>query len=212
MPRKYVCLVLLTLTSLMASCNLLTPLVFVGQHTKTIAAEFDKLPGSRVAILVWTDPSTLFDYPHARLELASYVANKLQAEMNGRELSTEVIDPRDVEDFLQKNVHAQVDPYAVGKAFDTDYVVFLEIIRFQMRDRDHPQFLHGQVHASVTVHDVRADPDELRHYPLTQVICEYPDGGPVPLSAINSPFIREGTYRKFAEVVARKFYDHTLNL
>jgi hypothetical protein len=32
------------------------------------------------------------------------------------------------------------------------------------------------------------------------------------MSATNSPLVREATYRKFAEEVARKFYEHTVAL
>ena len=142
---------------LAASCNLLTPLVFIGDHKKQISAEFDKLPQKRVAILVWTEPATLFDYPHVRWELATYVADKLNAEMAQRQLGTEVVDPREVEDFLQKNIDAQVDPYAVGRHFDADYVVFLEVLRMQIRNPEEPQFLRGRIEASVSVHDVRAE-------------------------------------------------------
>lgn len=200
------------LAPVLVSCNLLTPLVFVARHTKTVAPEFDKLPGTRVAVLIWTDPSTLFDYPHARIELATFLADKLSTEMTRRKLDTRVISPRNVEDFIQKNVQAQVDPRAVGRAVGADHVIFVEVIGFRMRDPDHPQFLRGQINATVVVHDVRAEPDELRSYPLTPVDCLYPDNGPVTLTAVNSPLIREGVYRLFAEVVARKFYEHTLNL
>lgn len=212
MPRSRLTLWLLLITPHIVSCNLLTPIVFISGHTKTVTPEFDKLPGTRVAVLVWTDPSTLFDYPHARLELATFVADKLSAEMRRRKLETHVVSPPDVEDFIQKNIRSQVDPQSVGRAVGADYVIFLEVIRFQMRDRDHPQFLRGQIEATVVVHDIRAEFDELKSYPLTPVNCLYPDGGPVTLSAVNSPLIREGAYRRFAEIVARKFYEHTLNL
>lgn len=212
MARSRLTLSILLITPHIVSCNLLTPIVFVSGHTKTVTPEFDKLPGTSVAVLVWTDPSTLFDYPYARIELATFVADKLSAEMNRRKLKTRVISPRDVEDFIQKNVRAQVDPRAVGRAVGADHVIFLEVIRFGMRDRDHPQFLRGRIDATVVVHDIRAEPDELRSYPLTPVTCVYPDGGPVALTAVNSPLIREGAYRRFAEIVARKFYEHTLKL
>lgn len=212
MLRKYVPWFLAGLLPLAVSCNLLTPLVFVAKHTKTVSPEFDKLPDNRVAILVWTDASTLFDYPHVRLELATYIADKLSMEMNQRKLRTELVDPRDVEDYLQRNAGARIDPHAVGQAFKADYVIYLEVNRFQIRDRDHPQFLQGQIAASVAVHDMHADSDQLRRYPLTPVTCFYPEGAPVLLTAVNSPLVREGVYRKFAEVVARKFYEHTLVL
>ncbi len=197
---------------LLASCNLLTPLVVLGEHTKKVSPEFDKLAGKRVAVLVWTQPATLFDYPHARFEMATYIGDKLHAEMGQRKLNTEVVDPRDVEDFLQKNIDSQIDPYAVGRNFNTDYVIYLEILEFQIRDAQTPQFLRGRIQASVSVHDIRAERESQRRYELAPVQCVHPDDAPVLMSAINSSMIREATYRKFAEQVARKFYEHTVEL
>lgn len=196
----------------LASCNLLTPIVFVTQHKRQVSPEFDKLANKRVVVLVWVDPSTLFDYPHARFELATYVGEKLYNEMTHRKLGTDVVNPRDVEDFLQKNLDAQVDPSAVGREFNAHYVIYLEVTRFQMRDPEQPQFLRGTIHASVSVHDVPADPDQLRRYELTEVLCSYPDGAPTLMNGANPPLVREAAYRKFAEEVARKFYEHTVDL
>ena len=204
--------IVLALASLMASCNLLTPLVFIGEHKKRVLPEFDKLAKCRVAILVWTDPSTLFDYPYARFELATYIGDKLYAETTQRKLAVDVVDPRDVEDFAQKNIDARIDPQAVGRALSANYVVYVEVLRFQFRDPSQPQFLRGEIHASVSVHDIGADPDQLRRYELTPVECYYPDGTPILMSATNAPLVREATYRKFAEQVARKFYEHTVGL
>lgn len=209
MPFRWI---LLGLLPLVASCRLLTPFIFVGEQRKKVTPEFDKLANSRVAVLVWTDPSTLFNYQHARLELATYISCKLDAEMAQQEQNTDVVDSRDVEDFLQKKPDARIDPQAVGRKFDADYVIYLEILKFQIRDPDQPQFLRGEIHASVSVHDIRADEDQLRRYELTPVMCVYPEGAPVLINATNSPLIREQTYRKFAELVARKFYEHTVEM
>jgi len=203
---------LLLMIPLAGSCNLLTPLVFLGEHKKKVLPEFDKLPDSKVAVLVWTEPATLFDYPHARFELATYVADKLTTEMGQRKLGTEFVDPRDVEDFLQKNVDAQIDPAAVGRQFRADYVVYLEVLGFQIRDPAQPQFVQGRIEAAVSVHDVRADPNRPARFELAPVTSEYPEGAPVLLSATNSPLVREQVYRKFAEQVARKFYEYNVDM
>jgi hypothetical protein len=203
---------LLGFVPLLASCNLLTPFVVLGEHTKKVSPEFDKLAGKRVAVLVWTEPATLFDYPHVRFELATYIGDKLYAEMGQRDLGTQVVDPRDVEDYLQKNIDAQIDPYAVGRKFKADYVVYLEVLEFQIRDAQAPQFLRGRIQASVSVHDIHADREPQRRFELTPVQCVHPEDQPVLMSATNSPLIREATYRKFAEQVARKFYEHTIEM
>ncbi len=209
--RLVACLFMATVT-LVSACNLMTPLVFVGQHNRTISAEFDKLANRRVAVLVWTDRSTLFDYPHARFELAAYIGDKLYTEMSQRNLGTDVVDPRDVETYLQRNLDAQIDPRAVGREFKADYVIFVEIVHFQIRDPRSPQMLLGRIDASVSTHDMAGEDDQLRRFELTQVKCTYPDGGPVPLRATNSRTLREGTYVRFAEMVARKFYEYTIEM
>lgn len=192
-----------------SACNLLTPLAFVLPQKSTVSAEFDKLQGRRVAVLVWTDSSTLFDYPYARFELATFISNRLSRETTDRGRSVDVVDPRDVEDFIQKNIGAQSDPRSVGRALKADYVIYVETLRFQFRDAVQPQFLRGQIDGAVSVHDMNAELDELQRYDLAQVRCRHPEGPPVVLTATNAPEIREATYRKFALLVAQKFYAYT---
>ena len=200
------------MVALVAGCNLFVPLAFVIQHKKTFSPEFDKLPGRRVVVLVWTDPSTLFDYPHARFELAANVADKLATEMATRELKVDVVDARDLEDFLQRDPDARIDPERVGRHFEVDYVIYLEVSRFQFREIDQPQFLRGRIDASVSVHDCREDPEDLPYYELAPVKSVYPEGGPVAMTATNSLALRQTTYLLFAELVARKFYEYTLDM
>ncbi len=212
MRSKVVFGVLLALIPMTAACNWLTPLIFVGEHKKEISAEFSKLAGTRVAILVWTPPETIFEYQFARFELASYVSDKLAAEMAGEKTSVDLVDPCDVEDFIEKDPDAQLDPRRVGEHFDADYVVYLELVLFQIRDPEQPQFLRGRISASVAVHDVRADPDMPQSFELAPVETVYPEHAPILMNPTNSLMIREQTYRKFAEEVARKFYDYTVDL
>lgn len=212
MSAKNIPIGLSAVLMLVIGCNLFTPLIFVGEQTKKVAPEFDKLARSRVAVLVWTDQAVLFDYPFARFELCTYISDKLAAEMGQRGLDTVVVDPRDVDSYLQKDIDAQIDPRAVGSHFDTDYVVYVEVVTFQVRDPNEPQFLRGIIEASVSVHDVRADPDMPRRYELAPVKSVYPRGAPILMNANNAPLVREQLYRMFAEQVARKFYEHTEEL
>lgn len=212
MYAKHARWLLAVLLPTIVGCNLLTPLIFIGDHKKKVAPEFNKLADNRVAVLVWTDPATLFDYPYARLELATHLTGKLSAEMSKRGSGTDIVDPRNVEDFLQRNPDAQIDPRVVGEHFEAAYVIYVEVFEFQIRDADQPQFLRGRIGASVTVHDMRAEPDQPRQYELTPIDCVYPEGAPVLMTATNPPLIRESTYRKFAELAARKFYEYTVDL
>jgi len=193
-------------------CNWLTPLIFVGEHKQKVAAEFDKLPNKRVLILAWVPPESLFDYPYVRFELASYVNDKLDTEMASRKLSIDLVNPREVEDYLQREMASQIDPQTVGRHFHADYVVYLEVLDFQIRDPEQPQLLQGLIHASLSVHEMSSDQQASRRYELAAVRSTYPDSSALPFSANNSVHVREMTYRTFAEQVARRFYDHTVDL
>ena len=193
-------------------CALLTPFAVIGEHKERIAPEFDKLAGRRSAILVWADAATLFDYPMARFELATYIHDKLRDEMRSRELGIDLIDTRDVEDYIQQNPGAQVDPGMVGRNFKTDFVIYIELVEMQIRDPDQPQLLQGRIQALVQVHDLRADPDVTNQYELTPVTIVYPERGPVMINATNSLNIRRMLYHKSAETIARKFYEHTIDM
>lgn len=209
MLSRLSCWVLAAALPLLPACNLLVPLALVGEHKKKILPEFDKLPGARVAVLVWTDPATLFDYPYARFELATFVSDKLDYELTQRKQTAEVVDPRDIEDFLQKNLDARVDPRLVGKRFKVDYVIYLQVLEFQIRSPDEPQFLRGRIEASVTVLALEGAGER---FPLASVQTIFPKRAPILLTATNSPLVREATYRAFAEQVARKFYEYSIQL
>lgn len=205
-------LVIPTALLLATGCNLLLPAAFVGDHRKKVLAEFDKLPRTRTAVLVWARAETRFDYPQIQFELSSYITEMLGAKLNEGESRLDLVDPRDIADFLQREPSAANSPSKVGKQFNADYVVFVELSRFQIRDADSPQLLRPRVEAAVSVHDIRANPDRTSRYELTPVTTTYDDGRPVLLTGTNAQGVRVETYRIFAEQVARKFYDHTVDL
>ena len=202
----------LSLLLLSTGCNWLTPMAFMGEHKQQVNAEFDKLPDSRTLILVWTPPETLFDYPHIRFELTSYLADKLNAGLSEKEQQIDLVDPRDVEDYLQKQFSKRVDPAEVGRHFKVDYVIYLEVLQFQLRSPDEPQFLRGRLESSIAVYDLTGESDLPSRFELTPLRSVYPEKGPVVLSSTNALQVRETLYRMFAEQTARKFYDHLIDM
>lgn len=194
--------------SFAAGCNFLVPFMFIGEHKRSVPPEFDKLAGKRVAVLVWAEPVTLFDYPHVRLELASYVADKIAAGVT----DCDVVDSQLVEEFLERNLDAVVDPTKVAGEFNADYVIYIELIDFQIRDPSAPDLVRAHVNASVSVTDPRADPDETSRFSLKPVQIRCPEHQPLVMSSRNALLVRQQAYEKFSEVVARKFYKHMIDL
>jgi hypothetical protein len=196
-----------TITLATTACNWLIPIAFLGDHKKTMPPEYDKLVGKRALILVWAPPETLFDYPYARLELASYIGDRIRAKVE----NADVVDPQRVEDWLLRDPDASVSPRETGTYFEADTVVYVELLEFQMRDPTAPDLLRGKLSANVAVFDLRSDADEISRFPLAGVDVAYPDQ-PAIMSAANAVTVRQQTYDAFAEKVARKFYEHQVDL
>lgn len=190
-----------------AGCDWLVPLAFF-EHKEKVPAEFDKLEGHRTAILVWAPQETLFDYPHVRMELALHIADRLNSHVDDIDL----VDGREIEDHLERTLTQAADPEEIGRTYNCDFVVYLELLEFQMRDPESPDFLRATIESSVTVYDMRADPDEPRRYELTNVKTEYPETGALLFNDTNAAVVRKQTYEKFAEMVARKFYDYAVDM
>jgi hypothetical protein len=193
---------------LACGCNLLIPFGVLTNPKEEVAPEFDKLPGTRTLVVVWADAATLFDYPHVRFELASYVRDKLAAEV----ADVDLVNPVRVADYQERTLDASADPVAMGREFDADMVVYLELLKFQIRDPQAPDYLRAEIEASVTVYDLLADPDEPGTYRLEPVEVRYPEQGGVLFSASHSGQVRQGAYVLFAETVARKFYTYQRDL
>ncbi|MCA9250051.1 MAG: hypothetical protein KDA54_02870 [Phycisphaerales bacterium] len=196
------------LTLAVGGCSWLVPLIFIGEHKEKVPAEFDKLDGMLTAVVVWADQETLFDYPHVRMELSMYISDKMWSSMK----NVKLVDSRRIEDYIQKNVGTSIDPEKIGEVFDCDMVVYVELLDFQVRDRDAPDFVRGRIDAAVSVYDVKGDASGSRRYELDEVETVYPEMQSMLFNETNAMIVRKETYEKFAETIARKFYDHEVEL
>ncbi|MBN1488401.1 MAG: hypothetical protein JXA69_00665 [Phycisphaerae bacterium] len=186
-----------------AGCNWIIPLAVLGQPpTQKVAAEFDKLAGTKALILVWAEEDTRFDYPNVRLEVGAYVAHHLEAHVEG----VHFIPPRQVEDYVESHAGASHDPVAVGRHFGVDRVIHVVLLEFTMRDREMAQFHRGRVRASVAAYDLRDPSGTPQRYALADVFVVYPENRPIGFDANAPTVVRQKTYEAFADAVGRKFY------
>jgi len=195
----------LGLTVMVSSgCTYLIPLFMIGEHKQTIPAEYDGLRNSRTMVLVWAGQETLFDYPYIRLELATFISDQLRNEVEGIEL----VEPARVEDHIQRTLAMAFDPVEVGRRFQADKVIYLELLEMRMRRPESPTLLQGTISASVAVFDTQADIDGLQRFELATVTTTYPEGQPVLNNRGAVELVRQQTYINFAEQTARKFYEY----
>jgi hypothetical protein len=203
MKPRLLRLAVLCLLAGLSGCNLLVPAIFLHPGTKKVPPEFARLTNTKTLVMVWAEPETLYDYPYVRLELSTYISDKIRAGVEG----VQVVNARKVEDYIQSHPLQAVDPRTVGQHFEADMVVYVELLEFQIRDPEAPDLLQGKARGAVRVHDLTAEADEFEFQELEEVEVTFPEQP--AFRAMTAPTVIRGeTYQQFAELVARKFYAH----
>lgn len=202
-PMRCVVCALAWLSTAIAGCHMLMPAAFLLPETKKVPPEYARLDGRKVLVMVWAEPETLFAYPHIRLELGSYVGDMLRSHLK----SLQVTSHRKVEDYMQRNEGITLDPVEVGRHFDVQSVVYVELLKFQVRDPETPNLLQGQADAAIRVYDLTAEADEVTSLELQPVSVSHPEQ-PVLYTPTGPIVVRNETYTMFAESIAKKFYPH----
>lgn len=194
---------LLALSAASTGCNLLMPLAMLSDPpTEKVPAEFSKLEGSKVAVLVWAEPDVLFDYPNVRLELGSYVTEHIKAHVK----NVQFVSPRQVEEYVERQGSMTQDAEAAGRHFHADKIIHITLLEFSMRDREMAHFYRGRVRASVAVYDLKDKSGTMQRYALSDVVVAYPEKRPEGFDSTAAQTVRQKTYEAFADAVGRKFY------
>lgn len=199
------CLVSLT------GCNIIAwPLyVLAPAPKKTVKAEFDKLPGKTVAVLVWADMDTLYEYPYVREELSTAINQELESNIR----DVRVIDPLRVVRFQDSDVRWHSRPMdEVGRSLEADYVLYISLAEFSTYAPGSISLPKGRITAHVSIWDTgpQADAGSGCVWQADSMTVEQEADSQVLLQ--NDTLLRTVTQRRFAEALARRFYDHKVEV
>lgn len=194
---------ILLLPVVLAGCNWFTPLAFIlPEHKRQVSAEFTQLSGS-VAVMVWADSPITYDYPSLTLDVAAHVSDRLQAVVP----EIKPIDVNDLEDFIKQKPRGRL-PEDVGRHFQADYVIYLELLDFGLREASTPDIIQGRVYSSIVVYTFKDPQAPPQRNELVPISVKVPEGGPTHFSPGELHRVRKDLYETFAGQVAAKFYDH----
>jgi hypothetical protein len=155
----------------------------------------------RVVILTHMAFDIDSDFLHADREIVENLTRNLKAYAALYKDKLDIVPPRQVEEY--KNLHPSWDQEempALGKKFNADYVVYLDILSLSMKQPKNIDLLSGNANITVHLYDVK-NPDAS---PLPQPFSfKYPseERGGVPIDSDTHPT----KFRQdFLERVARK--------
>jgi len=173
-----------------------------GPRTESVSAEFSRLPGKKVLVYVWVPPEVKWDYPHVRLDLAAHLGGYLKQNVK----NVSIVDPYQVEAYLEKSPRGEIDPVEVGRYFQADMVVHLGVYQFSIRDPGMAHYYRGRIAASVEVHDLTGKDRTPVPTSLHEVKVAYPDEKAIGFANARADQVRQATYEVFATEVGKKFH------
>ena len=200
--RHALCLVLLA--TMLGGCKQFGHLVYLWageEHTKEIKPEYSDLAHSTVAVVIYADEQVLYEYPEATLSLSTAIASELNKNVD----LIQVVDPLEVRTYQHENISWEgMDKSELGKKFDADYVLFVALREYGMREPGSLSIHRGHINAEASLFKVHELPGTSPLWQDEYVEVSYPPDGPASVEAD----IRYRTDKSFAELLAKRFYAH----
>jgi hypothetical protein len=188
--------------ALSTGCSYIKAAAYFMQPTsEKINPEFSRLEGKQVLVYVWTEREIAWDYPKLRLDLAAYLGSYLQKQVP----KVRMVDPLQVERYLEQQTTPTVDAAELGRHFKADVVIHLSVYEFSMRDPQMAHFYRGRIGSSVHVYDM-TKAEEPERIMLQDAKVVVPEQGPVGIENTTEDVIRQQTYDAFTVEVGKKFH------
>ncbi|MBN1941701.1 MAG: hypothetical protein JW849_00235 [Phycisphaerae bacterium] len=182
---------------------LLTP-----REKRNVDAEFPNLKNHTVAVVFYVDEKTQLDYPNVCLTLGAKVAEQLRQHVK----NVKVIDPLRVIRYQDENLHWDTqDKKTTATDLKADFLLIVSLVEFSTRVPGQMNAFQGRISAEAKLYDSILDEgDNLLWESKRGLDVVYPK---LPqYSERMEPHIRQETEQKFADMLAKKFYDHEIEI
>lgn len=172
---------------------------------KTVEAEFKGLEGKTVAVAVFADPSTQYEFPSVRYELGLVLADALEKNVKG----LRVVAPARVVKYQDEHPGWEAKPKTeLGKALAADYVLYVALVEFATRQPGSMHLYRGRIKAQAALYESQAPPQSAKVWSAERVEAVYPAESGVGVLAEDDRQILLATQQLFAQKLAQKFYKH----
>jgi len=200
-------LLMLLVAALMGGCQPTGYLLYLFapvMPARSVAAEYDQLPGHSVAVVVFADQQVQYEYPFARLTLGSAVAGELQKQLK----DVKMVDVRKVCRYQDENLYWEtMDKTELGRCLGADYVLLVNLLQYGTREPGSLNLYRGVISGQPSLYDASRSEHQARVW-SGQITAAYPSGEAGGIPATDDRGIRENVERLFARELARKFYKH----
>ncbi|MBS3734181.1 MAG: hypothetical protein KGY99_04570 [Phycisphaerae bacterium] len=208
MLKKTVLWLLVAALPLTGGCRAVRYLAYLfapGSRTRSVDAAFADLKGQRVAVVVFTDIHTQYEYPRAR----SRLAQRVTAELDDKVDDVETVDPQAVLAYQRENPYWDAeDKTALAERFDADYVLFVAVTEYAMREPGSTTLYRGRITAEASVYEGGVPERAARIWQTDRVATRYPEDAAMGNPEGSLIRIRDRTEQRFVAKLVKNFYKH----
>ncbi len=170
---------------------------------EAVAAQYDGLHHHSVAIVVYADDATLWEYASAREDVAAFVAQELRTNMP----TIRLMNNREVSNWQQETLHWEaLSVKDMGKHFSVDRVIYLELLEYSAHEPGSTDLLRGRIRATAKVYETDTPGDAPTWH--GDIEAFFPEDSPADISRTNELTVRKHALESFSKKLVDYFYDH----
>jgi len=172
---------------------------------KAIPAEYDKLSGTSVAVIVFADDKTQAEHQNIQLEVCSMVSVRLRKNIE----DVTIISPRRVVKYQRENLYwEELDRTKLGRDLGAANLLYISLDEFSTLEPGSLQLFHGRLTASASLYKTSKPAREARVWGPKEIRVAYPAETITGQTGESDEIIRHKTVAIFSDHLARKFYEH----
>ena len=207
--RVLTAFVLLLTLSLLSGCNIIGWLAAPwGAESETIEyeAQYNKLHGKSIAVLVSANQEILGQHSTALIQTSRAVSERIADNMS----DVKVMNPVEVIDWQKNNPYWYIAAYSdVLEGLGVDAVIVINLSEFRTHEPGNKYQWQGVMSGSVTVADATApDPDDATFYQTVR--AQFPEDSKVGVLDSKEEAILLGMRSLFSRDAAGFFYDYSI--
>jgi hypothetical protein len=184
--------------------------VAMGGAEKKVKAEVPLPKNSTLAVVIYMDVAKKFEYDSARLTLGMQIVNQLKTNLPKKKIR--VLDARAVARYQDENIRwDEQDRSQIARDLKSDYVLFVVLQEYSTREPGNFNLFQGRISANAKLYSAEFEGEDT-------VLWEMKD----PLEVIYpkdahtnprmEPVIRREMEGRFADRLAKNFYDHKVSV
>ena len=165
----------------------------------------DLTKGREKVLVVCSTPEAIRgDYSSLDFDLADGVIRRLKRR------GIEVVDPDELATWMDDNGGEWSNPSELARQFDADYIVHVDLNRFEYREENSPTLFRGRASGSVFAYEVRRTEGQKEAVEVfvSEFNSEHPKGYPISTDRMSAKSFRKQYLDRISGQLAQLFCDH----